>query len=211
MKRLMRRSSLLTGLAILLALGLAACNDGGVPAAPGGGTGGGTFPPVGGSGGTAGTGGTAGSSGAGGNPGTGGGAGQGGAGGNAGVGGMGGIAIIGDCTNTTDFAALASLAPGNARTLAASVAVADQCVNLFPNRADFNACVVAGMQASLPALSLQCSTCYADLAWCSLPNCNVACQNDSCLPICLTCEGYEACREALNRCTGRTPPECGET
>ena len=210
MNAVMHRSSLLSGLAILLAFGLTACNDDNIPAAPGGGGGSsGTIPPIGGSGGTGGSSGTGGGAGNGGSAGQGGGVG--GAGGIGGAGGMGGGVLLGDCSNASDFAELASLAPSNARTLAASVTVSNACINVFPDRVAFNACVVGGIQASLPDLSLACSTCYADLAWCSLPNCNVACQNDSCVPICLTCEGYEACREALNRCTGRTPPECGET
>jgi len=208
----MYRLSLLAGLAILLTLGFAACDNTTIPAAPGGG--GGTIPPVGGTGGSAGSSGAGGDAGAGGNAGNGGSGGQGGVGGasgGGGVGGMGGIGLVGDCNNEIDFAELATLQPDNARTLTASVTVSDQCGNNFPNRDDFNTCVIDGIQATLPALSLECSRCYADLAWCSFPNCNVACQNDSCLPVCLTCSGYELCREALRLCTGRTPPECGET
>ena len=125
---------------------------------------------------------------------------------------MGGFASMAACDNATDFAALANRQPDNARTLAASVAV-QQCNHLILDQAMFTECVTLGVanDDSVPNLSLECATCYGELAWCSVPNCNVACQNDSCLPGCLTCLGYDVCRQALNDCTGRTPPECGET
>ena len=210
----MSRFLLTYSLSILLTLGLSACNDP-TPAAPTGGTDGGTLPPItgtGGTGGGSGAGGDAGAGGAAGRGGSGGSAGQGGSGGDAGAGGQGGsggVVELGACTG--DFAEVASLQPGHARTLAASVTVSDQFANEFPNRALFDQCVIDGMQVVLTELSTECATCYAALAWCSLPNCNISCQNDSCLPICLTCPDYDTCREDLNRCTGTTPTECTGT
>jgi hypothetical protein len=197
----MRRYLLVTGLAILLGLGLSACNQDDVPPAPGAG---GTRPPP------PGTGGTGGLTGTGGTGGTAGGGGTAGTAGSAGAGGVGGSPLLGECSNPVDFAQLASLQPSNPRTLAASIAVT-QCFN-DPRKDSFIECVSAGMQTSLTSLSATCANCYGELAWCSIPfNCNVACQSDSCLLGCLNCTNYDACLEALNLCTGRTPPECSES
>ena len=132
-----------------------------------------------------------------------------GMGGDAGAGGVGGNVVRGNCSNPTDIAELASLQPSNARTFAASVALG-QCANDF-DKVSFTACVASAIQETLTSLSTECATCYGELAWCSIPNCNVACQTDSCFPICLTCNGYDACREALNLCTGTLPQDCTGT
>jgi len=208
----MHRSSLLAGLAILLALGFAACDNETIPAAPGGGAG--TIPPV---GGTGGTGGTSGAGGDAGNAGIGGSGGQGGGGGASGGGGAGGFGGAGDrgaCGNSTDFSELASLEPAsNGRMEAAALGITQKCQNTRPNQSNFVSCVATGLRSRLPALSAECAQCYGDLAWCSIDGaCNAPCAVDSCNEIqCGSCPGYPACERALDACTGRTPPECGET
>lgn len=207
------------GIAIVIAAGIVAC-DGSTPAAPGSGPDGGIIPPpTGGSGGTGGMG-SGGIGGAGGAGGLGGVGGIGGAGGLDGIGGFGGAGDLGACSNPTDFAALASLEPeSNARSEAAFFATSQPCVGT-PNLATFASCVAGELQTLLPTLSPECAQCYGDLASCSrLGGCNLSCAPNSCLQptpcscgvVCLLCPGYSECENALDACTGRTPPECGET
>ncbi len=213
----MLRLGLGCALFTILTLAALGCDNEGAPAAPGsGGTGlvpgsGGTGSGGTGSGGT-GSGGTGGIAGAGGG-------GAGGTGGNAGSGGAGGFQGLGACDNAADFAALVSFQPSNPRTAAAQLAIdltADGCANELPNQSAFIDCVAAGLRTMAgdagETLSVDCSLCYGDLASCSIPGgCNVSCAPDSCAFICRQCPGYPTCEEALNQCTGRTPPECGET
>ena len=207
------------GILLVVALGLAVfgCDDSGVPPAPGGGTGGSTIPPVGGTGGTGGggSGGSAGDSGSGG-------AGQGGGGGDTGTGGIGGnIGSIGACDNPEDFAELFSLQPDNARTLAAAIAV-NVCLYAVLSEPLYINCMVGEIERTLTELSTECATCYAELAWCSIPTCNARCEDDSCsvgaggaggasAGGCLNCPGYDDCLNDLRECTGETPPECSGT
>lgn len=203
----------LVGFAVLLILTLAAaaCDNESTPAAPGsGGTG--LVSGTGGRGsGGSGTGGSGGMVGAGG----GGAGGSGGAGATGGgSGGAGGFLGLGACDNAADFAALASFQPSNPRTEAARLATTD-CFNI-PNETNFIDCVAEGLRTlaleSDEQLSTDCSLCYGDLAACSIDGgCNLSCAPDSCAFICRQCPGYLACEETLDMCTGRTPPECGET
>jgi len=203
------------GFAVLLVLILAAvaCDDERTPAAPGSG---GTWGTGGRGTGGSGTGGSGGMAGAGG----GGAGGSGGAGATGGgSGGAGGFQGLGACDNAADFAALASFQPSNPRTVTAQLAIdqtSEGCANRLPNQTDFIDCVAQGLRVlaadSGQTLSTDCSLCYGDLAWCSIPGaCNLSCTPDSCAFICRQCPGYPACEEALDMCTGRTPPECGET
>lgn len=209
----MRRLELGFALVSILTVAALGCGDEGAPAAPGSG---GTIPPIGGTGGTSGTAGAGTGGVAGGPGGTGGSGGATGGGGQAGAGGFDGL---GACDNAADFAALASFQPSNPRTAAAQLAIdltAEGCANELPNQAGFIDCVAAGLRAMAgdagETLSVDCSLCYGDLASCSIPGgCNVSCAPDSCAFICRQCPGYPTCEEALNQCTGRTPPECGET
>jgi hypothetical protein len=195
----MHRSSLLTGVAILLALGLTACSNEGPPAAPGG-TGGSRPPPIG----TGGTGGTGGIGGAGG---TGGGAGTGGYSGASGNGGAGGDA----CNNTTDQEELAVV---DARQVSATCGLVD-CSAFFSQedgQAKFNTCAINCLQRSVPNLSLACTTCYADLGWCAGLLCNSGCANSPCSEsqclMCTTSGDYAQCLVELAQCTGPTPSDC---
>lgn len=206
MNEAMRRSVLASSTIAFVVLVMSACGES-TPAAPGGG---GNLPVTGGSGGTGtGTGGTGGVGGGG----TAGAGGMGGVGGLGGNGGVGGLPSLAACDNATDFAALASLEPdSNARMEAASFGISRACINIA-NQADYESCVADEMRALLPALSPECAQCYGELASCSIVGgCNFECARDSCDAIlCRMCPGYPACENALDVCTGRTPPECGET
>jgi hypothetical protein len=128
-----------------------------------------------------------------------------------GAGGTGGVVSTGSCDNESDFQALATFGSGSPRTLAASVANND-CSDQIANREGFVSCVAREFAGNLTqSISTECATCYGELAWCSLPNCNVSCQNDACLTGCLSCAGYDACVQALGACTGDVPQECQET
>ncbi len=212
----MHRSLVVTGLAVFLALGLAACNEDSVPAAPGSGG----RPPngTGGTGGSAATGGDAGTGGnlgTGGDSGTGGAAGRGGAagaGGDAGAGGSGGAEVLGDCNNEDDVAALAQLDP-NARQLASEAALT--CSDDILDKPAFTTCV----EMAFPSLSDECAACYGVLAYCSGTGgttCNQPCANDSCSQEpppdgCYLCPGYDTCLGDLMECTGTIPRDCPET
>jgi hypothetical protein len=212
MNGLMYRSLLAHGIAVLLAAGLTACNETQTPAAPGGGTGGIIGPGTGGSGGsgTGGTGGVAGMAGAGG---TGGAAGNGGVGGAGAVGGMGGVGIgDGACNNATDLQALADLQPNNARQVSAQCATVDCSSEFGQGQAAFTSCMTTCMGDNVPNFSLDCATCYVDLAWCAGSLCNTACANTPCGADCLDCGPngkYAVCVQSLTQCAGRMSVDCG--
>ena len=190
----------------LAATALGGCNNEVVRPPPGGGTGG-----SGGAGATAGSGGTGGtgaSAGTGGMAGGGGTAGSGGAGGNGGVGGAGGIAPMGACNNVSDVDALAALVPSNARQVAANCGLAT-CSNLLVDQVAFTTCVNECVEGAVSGLSLDCSTCYGELAWCSL-GCLTPCESNSCSALCLTCVGYSECVAALDACAGRMSIDCSD-
>lgn len=209
MNEAMLRSSLSLCLAIFLAVGLTGCGDEQTPAAPGGGgTGAGFGPPpnTGGSGGT-GTGGSGGSIGTGG---TGGGAGSTGGGGMGGVGGAGAIGPLGACNNPDDLMALANLGdPSEARRASATCGTTECSGVVDETTCVSRATICVGNR--IPGLSLECSTCYGELAWCA-GACNISCASNPCEG-CLTCGqgSYAQCLEDLSACAGPLPPECGET
>lgn len=196
-------------LVFLAATGLGACNNAAVPPPPGGGTGGsdgaGATAGSGGTGAAAGTGGMAGIGGTGGSGGTGG---DGGGGGNGGVGGTGGIAPMGACNNVSDVDALAALVPSNARQVAADCGLAS-CIDLVLDQAAFTTCVDECVEGAVSGLSLNCSTCYGELAWCSR-GCLTPCASNSCTALCLTCAGYSECVVALDLCAGRMSIDCSD-
>lgn len=198
------------------------CGDDDVPP-PSTGGGGGSGGSVG-TGGTGGSGGSAGSGGSGGNVGTGGtggtaglggaggsgGAGTGGTsgtGGSGGSGGSGGTPPMGACDNTDDVNALAALQPTNARQIAANCGIGE-CSPLLSMEAAFKTCVDGCVGRAVAGLSTECSSCYGDLAWCSGSECLTACQPNSCTPLCLACDGYDACIIALDACAGRMSIDC---
>ena len=170
-----------------------------------------------GTGGSSGTGGTGGSVGAGGTGGTNGlggtggsgGAGTGGTSGIGGSGGTGGTPPMGACDNTGDVSALAALQPTNARQIAADCGIGE-CSNVLGMEAAFKACVDGCVDRRVAGLSPQCSSCYGDLAWCSGTGCLTACQSNSCTPLCLACDGYDACVIALDVCAGRMSIDCAD-
>jgi len=189
----MNRPSLLTGLAILLALAIGGCNDETPPAAPC--CRGEVVPPVVGSGGT------------------GGGGGIGGAGGEAGEGGRGGAGGLRDaCNNASDLAALAGLEPNNARQVSASCGTVDCSNELGQGQAVFTECVTGCVENKVPDLSPECATCYGDLAWCAGLLCNTSCANLSCGTGCLMCTqgtfDYQQCLVRLSLCAGRESIDC---
>lgn len=205
----MVRPFLLWCTAILIAAGLTACNDPQTPAAPGGGGTGGTFfpPNTGGSGGT----GTGGTGGAGGSGATGGSAGNGGGnGGMGGIGGVGGIGTLDACNNPDDLMALASLGdPSEARRVSATCGTTECSGVVDETVCVSRATICVGNR--IPGLSLECSTCYGELAWCAGLFCNTECASNPCEG-CLTCGqgSYLQCLEDLSACAGALPPECGD-
>jgi len=200
----------LIGLVALLA-SVDACKDEVVPPPPGGGGGG-----SGGTGAATGTGGGSGSVGSGGIGGGGGNAASGGTGGAAGMGGVGGIGgagIGGDaCINETDLDIIGMTVP-NLRWQAAVCGAA--CVGSMNDETLFLGCVDSCIQEDVPGLSLECTSCYGELAWCAGADCNTGCTNpivNICTPDCtadsLLCPGYSTCLTELNRCAGRDSLDC---
>jgi hypothetical protein len=201
-------------------LGLAACSDTTVPAAPGGGPGGsggagagvgaggtGASVGVGGAGGTAamaGSGGMAGSGAMAGSGGMTGGAGSGGTGGTGamlGAGGAGGgVDPTGACGSEQDQAVYAGLLPGAVRQTSASAAI-----GVCEDDSDFSGCVSGEVQR-IRGLSEGCSDCYGELEVCSSPECADACAVDPCAclldPACLAIDYFITCQPDFFACAG---------
>jgi hypothetical protein len=205
----------LVGLLALIGA-VTACSEHTVPSPPTDGVGG-----TDGTGGRAGTGGSGGRSGAGGAGGvggigaSGGAAGEGGTSGAGGTGGLGG-ATGSACINDSDLQVIQMTTP-SLRWQAANCAVS------FEGAPDDEAAFLTHMntclEGSAPGLSAQCTTCYAELAWCAGDACNSWCSmepGNGCSPECTTdspkCLGYDACLTNLNQCAGRDSLDClGDT
>ncbi len=183
--------------AVSCSLGLLACEDSTVPAAPGGD--GDWFPPpvIEGDGGTAGVG-------------------PGGQGGLGGRGGTAGTPRRGACDDREDEAALASLTnppTENARGISATCAVVSCSDELGQGQANFLECMTTRcLDTRLPGVSPACTSCYAALGWCAQLLCNTFCANTPCSDSCLDCAGggadYQRCLAALDLCTGRPSVDC---
>ena len=158
---------------------------------------------MGGTSGGGGTGGDAGSSGAGG---------MAGSGGDGGQGGVGGVPE-GQCDNPADNMLLTGLinAGANGRFIAhdcANLSCANELIETI-----FKQCVAECVEGEIIGLSSECAGCYGDLAWDSLPSCNIACGQSgaaSCEPLCFTCPGYSTALTALDACAGRPSRDCPE-
>jgi hypothetical protein len=203
---------------LLTSLALTGCSDTPPPPPPGGGTGG-TRPPItpgtGGSGsggvsGAGGSGGTAGRAGSGGTAGSGGEAGEGGAGGEAGAGGVGGGIADDACDNLSDQSVLTGLVPDNARRVAAECGTVDCAPVLGQGEMAFKLCATDCVERNVTGLSMECASCYGDLAWSARLLCNTSCAENSCVPGCLTCGNYSQWLQELDACAGRMSLDCGD-
>ena len=111
-----------------------------------------------------------------------------------GVGGIGGAGIGGDaCINETDLDIIGMTVP-NLRWQAAVCGAA--CVGSMNDETLFLGCVDSCIQEDVPGLSLECTSCYGELAWCAGADCNKGCTNpivNICAPDCtadsLLCPG----------------------
>jgi hypothetical protein len=184
---------------LLTSLALTGCSDTPPPPPPGGGTGG-TRPPI-----TPGTGGSGsgGVSGAGGSGGT---AGRAGSGGTAGSGGEADDA----CDNLSDQSVLTGLVPDNARRVAAECGTVDCAPVLGQGEMAFKLCATDCVERNVTGLSMECASCYGDLAWSARLLCNTSCAENSCVPGCLTCGNYSQWLQELDACAGRMSLDCGD-
>jgi len=133
--------------------------------------------------------------------------------GDACTGGSGGTGGVGRaCVNESDLDVIGMTIP-NLRWQAAVCGAA--CVGSMNDETLFLGCVDSCIQEDVPGLSLECTSCYGELAWCAGADCNTGCTNpivNICTPDCtadsLLCPGYSTCLTELNRCAGRDSLDC---
>jgi hypothetical protein len=123
---------------------------------------------------------------------------------------MGGVGGGGTCVNERDLEIIRMTVP-NLRFDAAF------CGTLCEGRGHdlFIACVNPCVENRVPRLSLECTNCYGELAWCAGLGCNTWCANttiSACTPDCTAdssrCPDYSACLTELNQCAGRDSLDC---
>jgi hypothetical protein len=128
-----------------------------------------------------------------------------------GAAGMGGVGIVGDaCINDPDLGVIGMTLP-NFRWQAAFCGTPCQGLGHGP----FVDCVNRCLEARVPGLSSECTSCYGELAWCADTDCNTFCADPAaniCTPDCTAdsarCPNYSTCLTELNRCTGRDSLDC---